>query len=108
VLEQNSRSNVRIFIPGVAVTNRAALLEGKQLLGSEALVVDLACRLDQVLQMSAGEEVAQVDKLAVCLVFAIDDSPSVLPTADGLTVHVDGLLAAYDGEGNEGLARVQQ
>ena len=45
-----------------------ALLEGKQLLGAERLVVDLCGRLDQVLQVGAGEEVAEVDEFAVVLV----------------------------------------
>ena len=35
-----------------------AFLQGEQLLGSEALVVDLTGRLDQVLQVGASEEVA--------------------------------------------------
>jgi len=47
-----------------------ALLEGKQLLGAERLVVDLCGRLDQVLQVGAGEEVAEVDEFAV--VFVLD------------------------------------
>ena len=45
-----------------------ALLEGKQLLGAERLVVDLCGRLDQVLQVGAGEEVTEVDEFAVVLV----------------------------------------
>jgi len=45
-----------------------ALLEGKQLLGAERLVVDLCGRLDQVLQVGTGEEVAEVDEFAVVLV----------------------------------------
>lgn len=45
-----------------------ALLEGKQLLGAERLVVDLCGRLDQVLQVGAGKEVAEVDEFAVVLV----------------------------------------
>jgi hypothetical protein len=45
-----------------------ALLEGKQLLGAERLVVDLCRRLDQVLQVGAGEEVTEVDEFAVVLV----------------------------------------
>ena len=45
-----------------------ALLEGKQLLGAERLVMDLCGRLDQVLQVGAGEEVAEVDEFAVVLV----------------------------------------
>lgn len=46
----------------------AALLESQQLLGAEGLVVDLRGRLDQVLQVGAGEEVAEVDEFAVVLV----------------------------------------
>ena len=45
-----------------------ALLEGKQLLGAERLVVDLCGRLDQVLQVGAGKEVTEVDEFAVVLV----------------------------------------
>jgi len=45
-----------------------ALLKGKQLLGAERLVVDLCGRLDQVLQVGAGEEVTKVDEFAVVLV----------------------------------------
>ena len=45
-----------------------AFLEGKQLLGAERLVVDLCGRLDQVLQVGAGEEVTVVDEFAVVLV----------------------------------------
>jgi hypothetical protein len=51
---------------GVALVG--ALLEGKQLLGAERFVVDLCGRLDQVLQVGAGEEVAEVDEFAVVLV----------------------------------------
>jgi hypothetical protein len=49
-------------------TNSRALLEGEQLLGTEGLVVDLRSGLDQVLQVGAGEEVAEVDEFAVALV----------------------------------------
>ena len=45
-----------------------ALLECEQLLGTERLVVDLRRRLDQVLQVGAGQEVAEVDEFAVVLV----------------------------------------
>jgi hypothetical protein len=45
-----------------------ALLESKQLLSAEGLVVDLCGRLDQVLQVGAGEEVAEVDEFAVVLI----------------------------------------
>lgn len=49
-----------------------ALLEGQQLLGAEGLVVDLRCRLDQVLQVRAREEVAQRHEFAVLLVLDYD------------------------------------
>jgi hypothetical protein len=52
---------------GVTANSRA-LLEGKQLLGTEGLVVDLCGRLDEVLQVGAGEEVTEVDEFAVGLV----------------------------------------
>lgn len=52
----------------MAATDSSVLLEGEQLLGAEGLVVDLRGRLDQVLQMGAGEEVAEIDELAVVLV----------------------------------------
>lgn len=63
-------------------TSRTALLQRQQLLGAEGLIVDLAGRLDQVLEVGAGEEVAQVDKLAMVLVLDVDHAPSVLPAAD--------------------------
>ena len=50
------------------VTRGGALLEGKQLLGTEGLVVDLGGCLDEVLEVGASEEVAEVDELAVVLV----------------------------------------
>lgn len=49
-------------------TDGGALLEGKELLGTERLVVDLRGGLDQVLQVGTREEVAEVDKFAVVLV----------------------------------------
>ena len=55
---------------GVALVG--AFLERKQLLGAEGLVVDLRRRLDQVLQVGAGEEVAEVDEFAVVLVLDCD------------------------------------
>jgi len=63
--------------------------------------VDLAGGLDQVLQVGLGEEVAEVDELAVVLVFDVDDAPLVLSTTDSAAVDVDSLVAANDGEGNE-------
>ena len=45
-----------------------ALLESKQLLGTEGLVVDLGSGLDEILEVGAEEEVTEVDELAVVLV----------------------------------------
>ena len=45
-----------------------ALLEGKQLLGAERLVVDLCGRLDQILEVGSQKEVSEVDEFAVVLV----------------------------------------
>jgi hypothetical protein len=81
-------------------TGGAALLQSQQLLGTEGLVVDLAGGLNQVLQVGAGQEVAQVDKLAVVLVLNVDDTPAVLATANLLAVDNNGLLAADNGEGD--------
>jgi hypothetical protein len=50
------------------VTNGAAFLEGKQLLGSEALVMDLRRGFNQVLEVGAGQEVAEIDEFAMVLV----------------------------------------
>ena len=82
-------------------TSGAALLECQQLLGAEGLVVDLGGRLDQILKVGAGQEVSQVDELAVVLVLDVDDSPPVLAAADLLAVDDDGLLRADNGEGND-------
>lgn len=89
--------------PATTVANSTALLEGKQLLGSEALVMDLAGSLDQVLQMSTGEEVAKIDKFAVRFVFTVDDTPSVLSATDSMSIDIDGLLATDNGEGDQRL-----
>jgi hypothetical protein len=67
----------------------AALLQGEELLGAEGLVVDLGCRLDEVLEVSAGEEVAEVHEFAVILVFDIDNSPAVLTATNLTTSHDD-------------------
>ena len=55
--------------------------------------------------MCAGEEVAEVDKFAVVLVLDVDDTPSVLPTADLLAVYYDGFLRSDDSEGNDVLPK---
>lgn len=85
------------------------------------LVVDLACGLDKILEMSAGEEVTEVDKFAVPLVLYVDGTPAVLTGGNiasvqilalvtiqmrlcsCLPVNVHGVLRANNGEGNDGL-----
>lgn len=82
---------------------RAGVLESKQLLGAEGLVVDLRGRLDKVLQMRPQQEVTQLHKLAVVLVLDVDDAPPVLAPADLLAIDNDGLLGTDNGEGNGSL-----
>lgn len=84
-----------------------ALLERKQLLGTERFVVDLGCRLDQVLKVGAGEEVTKVDKFAVLLVLDVDGSPAVLTAANSLAVDVDVALAANNSEWDDRLVSSQ-
>ena len=82
-------------------TGSAALLQGQELLGTEGLVVDLAGGLDQVLEVGAGQEVAEVDKFTVVLILDVDDTPAVLTAANLLAVHDDGLLTTDNGERND-------
>ena len=56
----------------MTAANSTALLESQKLLGTEAFVVDLRGRLDKVLQMGAGQEVAKVDEFAVLLILDFD------------------------------------
>lgn len=46
----------------------STLLQGEQLFGAEGLVVDHGSSFDQILEVSARQEVAEVDELAVVLV----------------------------------------
>ena len=50
-----------------------------------------------------GEEVAEVDELAVPLVLNVDDSPAVLAATNGLAVDDDGALGADNSEGDHAL-----
>lgn len=84
-----------------ATPGGAAFLQGQKLLGTEGLVVDLAGGLDQVLQVSAGKEVAQVNKLAVVLILDVDNTPAVLAAANLLAIYDNGLLTADNGERND-------
>lgn len=75
-----------------AAASSTALLESQQLLSAESLVVDLAGGLDQVLEVGTGQEVAQVDELAVVLILDVDDTPAVLTATNLLAVDHNGLL----------------
>jgi hypothetical protein len=66
-----------------------ALLKRQQLLGTEGLVVDLRCGLDEILEMGAGEEVSEIDKFAMGLVLDVYNSPSVLAATDLLATNND-------------------
>ena len=63
--------------------------------------MDLRGRLDQILQVGAGEEVAEVDEFAVALVFDVDGAPAVLAAADDLAVDVDVAFGADYCEGDD-------
>lgn len=79
-------------------TSSAALLQSQKLLGAESLVVDLASGFHQILQMGAGQKVAQINELAVVLVLDIDHTPAVLATAYLLAIDDDGLLTTDNRE----------
>lgn len=102
-----------------------ALLERKQLLSTERFVVDLCGRLDQVLQVSAGKEVAEIYEFAVVLVLdydasvhlrekkktgtlllTIDNTPLVLTTTDVLAINNNSPLGTDNGKGQELLLHV--
>ncbi|KAI3475819.1 hypothetical protein L1887_62719 [Cichorium endivia] len=77
------------------------LLERQQLLAPEGLVVDLGRGLDEILQMGARKEVAQMDKLAVAFVLDIDHAVPVLPAPDLFAIHDDRGFGADNGKGDE-------
>jgi hypothetical protein len=76
----------------------AALLQRQQLLSAESLVMDLGRGLDQILEMSTGEEVSQVDEFTVRLVLDVNNAPPVLAAADLLASNNDRLLGANNRE----------
>ena len=62
--------------------------------------MDLARGFDEVLEMSADEEIAEIDEFAVVFVFDVDNAPSVLATTDLLAIDDDRFLAANDSKWN--------
>lgn len=79
----------------------AAFLQSQKLLGTESFVMDLAGRFNQVLQVSASQEVPQVDEFAVVLVLDVDNTPAVLSATNLLAVDDNVLLATDNGERND-------
>jgi hypothetical protein len=57
--------------------------------------VDLACGFDEVLEMSASEEVTEVDEFAVPLVLYVDGTPAVLTSGN---IATDQKLAKDQGK----------
>lgn len=78
-----------------------AFFERKQLLSTERFVVDLCRCLDQVLQVGAGKEVAEVYEFAVVLVLDVDNTPLVLATTDVLAINNNSPLGTDNGKGQE-------
>lgn len=109
-LRVSAQFALRSRADGPAVRLRVAvLLQRHQLLGAEGLVVNLGRRLDEVLQVCPGEEIAEEDKLAVVLVLDVDDAPAVLTASDLAAGHDDGLLRTYDRKGDDVLGyRISQ
>merc|ERR1712000_199239 len=73
-------------------------LQSQQLLRSERLIVNLARRFDEILEVSTCKEVPEINEFAMVLVLDIDDTPFVLSASDLLAINNDGFLAADDGE----------
>lgn len=74
------------------------LLERHKLLGTEGLIVDLARRLNQILQVGTSQEVPQRYKLAMVLILDIDHPPAILPTSDRAPAYDDVVLGTDHGE----------
>lgn len=91
---------------GAITPGRTSFLERQQLFRPESLVMDLGGSLDQVLQMGAKQEITKVHEFAVALVLDVDDSPTVLTSANGLAVNDHVALGSNDREGDHGPDRV--
>ena len=62
--------------------------------------MDLGRRLDEVLEVCASKEVAEIDEFAVILVFDVDYAPAILSASDLSAGDDDRLFGADDGEGD--------
>lgn len=67
--------------------------------------MDLRSGLNEILQVGARKEVAQVHEFAVVRVLNVDDTPAGLAAAHGLAVDDDGVLRAHDSERDYALVR---
>lgn len=63
--------------------------------------MDLARCFDEVLQVGSGEEVSEVDKFAMILVFDVDDTPTVLTATDLLAINNNRFLTSNNGKGDD-------
>lgn len=82
-----------------------ALLQSKKLLSTESLIVYLTGGFDQVLEVGAGQEVAEVDEFAVVFVFNVYHAPAVLTAADLFSIDDDRLLTADNSKWNDVLGK---
>jgi hypothetical protein len=80
-----------------------SVLERQKLLRAEGLVVNLGSCLNQILQVGAGKEVAQVHKLAVGRVLDVDHAPAIPATPDRLAVNHHVIFRADYGKWNDPL-----
>ena len=71
----------------------AGILKGA---GVSTFVVDLAGGLDEVLEMGAGEEVAEIDEFAMPLVLDVDGTPAVLSCRHILTIARSAAARCYE------------
>lgn len=65
--------------------------------------MNVRCCFNQILQTCRDEEVSQMRKLAVSLVFHVDETPAVLAATDLLAVNNNGLLRANNSKGDDAL-----
>lgn len=81
-----------------------SVLKRQKLLRTERLVMNLRSGLNEVLQVRACEEVAQVHKFAVVRVLDINHTPAVPATTDRLAVNYNVVLGSDNGEWNNRLS----
>ena len=83
------------------MTGSTVLFQSQQLLCPELLVMNLACRFNEILQMGPRQEVSQRYEFAMVLILHIDHTPSVLSTAHRTTVDNDRVLGSNNCKGDQ-------